>query len=263
MCSCWLTPSPASLVKYNCCDKIFTTKELYDHVAADHVSQLEMPVLCEECNYVFASFEIYMNHFKPRSNICVKIRRNIRNRIYRNIRRNIRRNLHRDVHNCRLCSFEIEDEYKLRAHVFHIHGSVFGCGYCTNWFYTLTELQEHKESKCRVEIIRSDIDDYAKYIDLNNKLTCIECKKTFDNSTSLNNHIGRMHKHKNFRCKQCGGTFCSIISVKQHFRNNICGIDEKTHMKGHQCPRCLSMFRSMLSRDRHTTANKCSLVAPK
>jgi len=217
-------------ILYECCDQIFNTKELYVHVADIHKTHEKVPVLCEICNIIYASFQIYIDHFK------------IRNHIY----------------TCKHCSFKFDEERQLRLHVRRAHESMHECSNCTKWFYTSTELQDHIELKCDVKVLRDVVDDYEKYIDPNDGLTCRECDITFINVESLHTHIGKMHKYKNYQCKRCSSQFCSKISMRQHFRDNICSSTGRIRkLKSYRCGRCTTKFTSISSLQQHNRLKIC------
>jgi len=201
---------------YECCNEKFTQKQLHDHVVTVHKSEIDIPVTCEQCNREFASFEKYVTHFDNRPH---------------DVTVSIKR---KNMYICKICSFVAKTDNKLRVHVRHTHESMHPCSICIAWFYSSAELQEHQESKCTIEII----------------------ERKFKRMSFLYAHKGALRQNKNYRCKLCLSEFCSVITVRQHFRNKSCAGKIRKN-KQYQCPGCSTMFCSIPSLRQHIRLNIC------
>lgn len=97
------------------------------------------------------------------------------------------------VLSCTQCDQSFEKEEELEAHINLVHQKAFTCKLCNSGFSNMGNLKRH-------HMLQHSHLQVTKYV-------CLECKKSFNYSSSLAKHM-RIHKNiRNYVCDHCAKTF--------------------------------------------------------
>ena len=233
--------------------------------------------LCLSCNKAFENSFSYEEHSKRKHYECktcgtfITLRPNFKKH----------KQMHRKetVHTCKICSKSFNKRYKLNDHHkrYHTVNIAKQCEKCTKIVINLkSHMQLHNSKKlhqCTLcDHSYSQLNGLRKHMIVHSRInTCIECGKSFSDSSSLNIHIERHRSKRVLKCFQCEKIFRSLVRYSYHIIKhdkptayvcNLCDrafsrIGLKYHMMAHRgekphiCKDCKKSFRKLVGLKNH------------
>ena len=169
-----------------------------------------------------------------------------------------------------MCQKSFPTQSSLISHLkVHTNGKPYKCLECEESFTLLYEYKQHvRDMHADTEDLRCpecykvfpDVDHLEKHRNIEHRLECEICGKTFTRLTNLQQHV-RIHSgDKVYNCKFCPEGFDSEYAYKQHMKSHP---ENQRSKKGFHCQLCdesfkepsslISHYRSQSHRDKATS----------
>lgn len=157
------------------------------------------------------------------------------------------------VYKCYLCTNIFSTLSKMQCHLsvhFEKHIVTYQCCFCEETFYVKMQMQNHLRQNHTLDIAGLSIYENgtkgSRSYDHENPFPCKFCRKSFDSEISLHKHA-RLHLRKrNCYCRSCGKTFNQYTSLQLHISRVHPKISEKSKTGSSWTRNNLNFFLSPL-----------------